>query len=99
MKRVIGKINPNDKNVTIWGAGLSGLILGHYLKGLGYKITILEAQNKVGGKIHTEKTSVGLVEKGANALYMNADGMDLLKELKLEPIPASRKLKRLLCIN
>lgn len=99
MKRVIGKLNPTDKNVTIWGAGFSGLILGYYLKDQGYKITIYERSNKVGGKIQTKKTSAGLIEKGPNALYMNADGMDLLKELKLEPLPAAKKLKRLLLIN
>lgn len=99
MRRVIGKLNPADKNVSIWGAGFSGLVLGYYLKDQGYKVTIYERTNKVGGKIHTKKTSAGLVETGANALYMNADGMDLLKELKLEPIPATKKLKRLLMIN
>lgn len=99
MKRVIGKINPADKNVTIWGAGFSGLILGYYLKDQGYKITILEKSNKIGGKIQTHKAPQGLVEKGPNALYMNADGMDLLKELKLEPMPATKKLRRLLLIN
>lgn len=99
MKRLIGRINPEDKNVTIWGAGFSGLVLGYYLKEQGYKVTIYEKSNKIGGKIQTKKTSAGLIEKGANALYMNADGMDLLKELKLEPLPASKKLKRLLLIN
>lgn len=99
MKRVIGKLNPSDKNVSIWGAGFSGLILGYYLKDQGYKVTIYERSNKVGGKIQTKKTQAGLIETGANALYMNADGMDLLKELKLEPLPASKKLKRLLLIN
>lgn len=99
MKRFIGRLNPQDKNVTIWGAGFSGLVLGYYLKDLGYHITILERSNKVGGKIHTKKTSAGLIETGANALYMNADGMDLLKNLKLEPLPAAKKLKRFLMIN
>jgi|GEM_PF-891150 oxygen-dependent protoporphyrinogen oxidase len=99
MKRVIGKIDPNEKNVFIWGAGFSGLILGYYLKEQGYKVTIYERSNKIGGKIGTKKTHAGLVEKGANALYMNADAMDLLKELKLEPLPASKKLKRLLLLN
>ncbi|WPU66147.1 protoporphyrinogen/coproporphyrinogen oxidase [Peredibacter starrii] len=99
MKRVIGKLNPADKHVTIWGAGFSGLILGYYLKDQGYKITIHEKSNKVGGKIQTKKTQAGLVEKGPNALYMNADGMDLLKELKLEPLPAAKKLRRLLLIG
>ncbi len=99
MKRVIGRLNPQDKNVNIWGAGFSGLVLGYYLKELGYKVTIFERSNKVGGKIHTKKTQNGLVETGANALYMNADGMDLLKHLQLTPLPASKKLKRLLLID
>lgn len=99
MKRVIGKIDPSDKNVTIWGAGFAGLVLGYYLKSEGYKITIHEKSNKVGGKIQTKKVDSGLIEKGPNALYLNADGLDLLKELKLEPLPAAKKLKRLLMVN
>lgn len=99
MKRIIGKINPESKHVTIWGAGFSGLILGYYLKDQGYDVTIYEKSNKVGGKIQTKRTGAGLAEKGANALYLNQDGLELLKELKLEPIPAAKKLRRLLMIN
>lgn len=99
MKRVIGKLNPADRHVTIWGAGFSGLVMGYYLKEQGYKITIYEKSNKVGGKIHTKKSDGALIETGPNALYLNSDGLDLLRELKLEPIPATKKLKRLLFIN
>lgn len=99
MKRVIGKIDPSDKHVTIWGAGFAGLVLGYYLKSEGYKITIYEKSNKVGGKIQTKKIEGGYVEKGPNALFLNADGLELLKELKLEPLPAAKKLKRLLMVN
>jgi protoporphyrinogen oxidase len=99
MKRIIGKINPEVRHVTIWGAGFSGLILGYFLKDQGYSVTIYEKSNKVGGKIHTKRTGAGLVETGANALYLNQDVLDLLKELKLEPIPAAKKLRRLLMIK
>lgn len=99
MKRVIGKINPESRHVTIWGAGFSGLILGYFLKDQGYSVTIYEKSNKVGGKIQTKRTGAGLVEKGANALYLSQDVLELLKDLKLEPIPASRKLRRLLMIK
>ncbi len=99
MKRVIGKINPKDRHVTIWGAGFSGLILGYYLKDMGYRITIYERSNKVGGKLGTKKVSGSYVEKAANALFLNADSLELLKELKLEPLPASKKLKRLLMFH
>lgn len=99
MKRVIGKLNPADRHVTIWGAGFAGLVIGYYLKDLGYKITIHEKSNKVGGKIQTKKSSGAFIERGPNALYLNADGLELLKELKLEPIPAQKKLKRFLLIG
>jgi protoporphyrinogen oxidase len=99
MRRIIGKINPEDKNVHIWGAGFSGLILGYYLKDQGYNITIHEKSNRVGGKIQTKKSGTGLIEKAANALYLNQDGLDLLRELKLEPLPASKKLKRFIMLN
>jgi oxygen-dependent protoporphyrinogen oxidase len=99
MKRIIGKINPESRHVNIWGAGFSGLILGYFLKDQGYNVTIYEKSNKIGGKIQTKRTGAGLAEKGAHALYLNQDGLELLKELKLEPIPASKKLRRLLMIN
>jgi oxygen-dependent protoporphyrinogen oxidase len=99
MKRVIGKISPDEKNVSIWGAGFAGLVLGYYLKNEGYRVTIHEKSNKLGGKIQTKKIAGSYVEKGPNALYINADVLELLKDLKLEPLPATKKLKRLLMIN
>ncbi len=71
MKRIIGKINPEQRHVTIWGAGFSGLILGYFLKDQGYNVTIHEKSNKVGGKIQTKRTGAGMAEKGPNALYLN----------------------------
>jgi protoporphyrinogen oxidase len=99
MKKIIGKIDPADRHVNIWGAGFAGLVLGYYLKEQGYRITIYEKSDRVGGKIQTKKTSSGLAETGPNALYLNQDGFELLKDLKLEPLPATKKLKRLLMIS
>lgn len=99
MRRVIGKIDPTDRQVHIWGAGFAGLTLGYYLKNQGYRVTIYEKSNKVGGKIQSKKHGGGIVEKAAHALYLNADGLEFLRELKLEPIPATKKLKRLLMLN
>lgn len=99
MKRIIGRINPEDRHVTIWGAGFAGLVMGFYLKQQGYKVTIYERAARAGGKIGTKKTPFGMAETGPNALYLNADGLELLKELKLEPIPATKKLRRLLMLN
>lgn len=99
MKRIIGKINPEDRHVNIWGAGFSGLVLGYFLKDQGYSITIFEKSNQVGGKIQTRLTDAGLAETGPNALFLNEDGLKLIRELKLDPIPATKKLRRLLMVN
>jgi oxygen-dependent protoporphyrinogen oxidase len=99
MNNIIGRINPEDKNVTIWGAGFSGLVMGYFLKKQGYKVILYEKSSRAGGKIKTKKTPYGIAETGANALYLNEDSLELLKELKLEPIQASKKLKKLLLLN
>lgn len=41
------------QKITILGAGLSGLLIGYRLKKLGFEIRILEARNRLGGRIST----------------------------------------------
>ncbi len=51
----------------IIGAGVSGLIMGFYLKKAGIPFTILEKSNQVGGLIQTHHINgIGLVEQAAN---------------------------------
>ena len=57
------------KHVAIIGAGLAGLVAGFELKRQGHRVTILEAQNRVGGRIYT------LREPFAPGLYAEAGGM------------------------
>jgi len=98
-RTLLGNIDPKDKKVTIWGAGFSGLVLGYFLKKSGFKVSILEKSEQVGGKIATRQTAFGLAETGANALFLNEDSLELLKDLNLEILPASKKLTKLLYIK
>ncbi|XP_072035398.1 L-amino-acid oxidase-like [Amphiura filiformis] len=43
----------DPKHVIIIGAGIAGLTAGKLLKDAGHKVTILEASNRVGGRIYT----------------------------------------------
>jgi monoamine oxidase len=43
----------NPKKVIIVGAGVAGLVAGHELKRAGHTVVILEAQQRVGGRVHT----------------------------------------------
>lgn len=96
-KTIIGKIN-TQKPIVIWGAGISGLLIGFYLKKYGHNIRIKEIANRPGGKISTSLEHGHVIEHAANALFLDIHGYNLLNDLKLldQIVIPSKKLKRLI---
>jgi monoamine oxidase len=47
------------RHIVIVGAGIAGLTAGLLLKEAGHKVTILEAQNRIGGRIYTYRGFAG----------------------------------------
>ncbi len=94
MKGIIGRIDPNEKKVSVWGAGISGLLIAHYLQKAGFNVTVFETSSHIGGKIQSKIVQGAVVEKAANALFLNADGYELLQELGLEILRPPKKLDR-----
>ena len=45
------------KHIVIVGAGMAGLTAGLMLKQPGHRVTLLEAQNRIGGRILTHRGS------------------------------------------
>jgi monoamine oxidase len=74
------------KHIIILGAGLSGLLLAYRLKQAGFTVQVLEARDRIGGRIHTKNSENETpVELGATWFgEAHIQLKKLLKELQLE---------------
>src|SRR5262245_52537746 len=62
---------PRPKRVIVVGAGMAGLAAAYELKRAGHDVTLLEAQQRVGGRLQTYR------EPFSDGLYAEAGGMRL----------------------
>ena len=62
----------NDQTVTIIGAGMAGLAAAYDLHRAGWQVTVLEACERVGGRVHTMRSfSNGLVAEAGGEFIDN----------------------------
>lgn len=75
-----------NTNIIIIGAGLTGLTLAYYLKKHQIDVTIVEARNRLGGRIFTKKNPNSTnIELGATWLHKQyVQLLHLLHELKIQ---------------
>ncbi|MBP6755458.1 MAG: FAD-dependent oxidoreductase, partial [Bacteroidia bacterium] len=59
----------NKKNIIIIGAGISGLAAAKKLKENGFNVTVLEAQEKVGGRLRTNRSLGVAFDEGASWIH------------------------------
>ena len=52
------------KSVVVLGAGIAGLVAAYELRKAGYDVTVLEARNRVGGRVWTVRGGDRIVHKG-----------------------------------
>lgn len=64
--------------VVVVGAGLAGLIAARDLTAAGAEVTLLEARERVGGRVHGIQASAGVVADGG-AAYLGGRHTELLK--------------------
>lgn len=76
-----------SKNIVIIGAGISGLAAAHKLKNEGMNVTLIEARNRIGGRIFSYKFENENLTCELGAEWVGASHnrlIDLCKEFGLE---------------
>ncbi len=58
-----------DKSVIVVGAGVSGLAAAKTLSDRGFQVTLLEAQEKVGGRLRTNRSLGPAFDEGASWIH------------------------------
>ncbi|MFT6190805.1 MAG: monoamine oxidase [Polaribacter sp.] len=72
------------KKILIIGGGISGIYVGYLLKKEGFSIKILEASDRIGGRIYTKKVHNTKVELGAAWLWKyNPELLKLCEDLEI----------------
>lgn len=84
--------------IIVVGAGISGLTVAHRLArdaGDRVAVTVLEAAERPGGTIRSQRIDGFLCEAGPQGLLGNApDTVAIIRELGLEPVESSRAARR-----
>ena len=70
----------NGRSVVVLGAGISGLVSAYELQRAGYRVTVLEARDRIGGRAWSVRNGTRIVQKGrpdqvahfSPGLYFNA---------------------------
>lgn len=95
-------MNKQDYKINIVGAGISGLIAAKVLEDFGYEPTIIEATDRVGGRIKTDLVDGYQLDHGFQVLltaypaakkYLNFDDLDLIPFLPGATIMNNSKFK------
>lgn len=60
---------PNGKSVIVIGAGISGLAAAKKLKEKGFAVTVLEAQDRVGGRLRSNRSLGIAFDEGASWIH------------------------------
>jgi len=75
------EVIPTDKTVIVVGAGISGLAAAQKLHEKGFKVLVLESQDKVGGRLRTNRSLGIAFDEGASWIHgINGNPITALAE-------------------
>src|ERR1041385_6194720 len=85
----------NNADVIVIGAGASGLAASRELSTAGLKVLLLEARDRIGGRIYTDHSLGFPVELGAEFVHgRSPDIFDLVRRARLEVTEAAGEMRR-----
>jgi oxygen-dependent protoporphyrinogen oxidase len=90
---VIGTINESAREVTIVGAGISGMLAAYALDARGYRVTLIEEKSRAGGLIQTRQTDFGIAESAAHSLIATEAVRELCRDLDVELIEPRKEAR------
>lgn len=64
-----GVAKTSKASILVIGAGIAGLAAARELQSQGFKVTVLEARNRTGGRIHTDRTLGLPADLGASWIH------------------------------
>ncbi len=82
-------VQPGNGEVVVIGAGIAGITVARELQSLGFGVTILEGQDRIGGRIQTDRSLGMPVELGASRVR-GEKGNPLTDHIKNAGIEFSR---------
>ncbi|CAN5536631.1 flavin monoamine oxidase family protein [Microbacterium sp.] len=81
-----------NRDVVIVGAGAAGLTAANELKKAGFSVAVLEARDRVGGRLHTDVIDGAMLEIGGQWVSPDQDALiDTVADLGLETFSRYRE--------
>lgn len=80
-------VDGRSTHVVVVGGGIAGLAAAYRLSGAGHRVTVLEADDRVGGKLRTAEVAGTTVDVGAEAmLNRRPEGVALARDVGLDVV-------------
>lgn len=90
---MIGTLDQRYREATIVGAGIAGMLAAYTLDNRGYRVTLLEQNQRAGGLIQTTTTDCGIAESAAHSLIATEAVRELCFDLGVELIEPHKQAR------
>jgi polyamine oxidase len=88
---------PSNADVIIIGAGISGIAAARLLKAKGYNVLILEARNRIGGRVWTDNSLGMPLDLGASWIHgiTNNPIKQLADQFDIKTLPTNYEARQI----